>query len=97
VSGDDGQSGRDGRALVDAYEAMRRAALGCAAPGGAVGGLALLQRRGLAAWMCAAEAVRRSSWRTPEPTPAASTVGPAAELVTMLAHMVMAQAEEVRR
>jgi len=84
-----------GSTLVAEYEQLRSAALGTTATGWSGRGLAVFVRRGLAAWMHVAGAVRSSSGAS-SPPPSSSgaiTAVPevaAPEMVTILTRMVLA-------
>ncbi len=90
--------GEEGRSpLVAEYEQLRSAALGTTAAGLPGRGLAVFVRRGLAAWMHVAGAVRSSSGAS-SPPPSSSCVVTAVpevaapEMVTILTRMVLAAA-----
>jgi hypothetical protein len=85
----------DGHVLAERYEALREAAVGSGRPGDGVCGLALLMRKGMAAWMKSVveERVRNAA------IPAASSAirqfhGIEQTLVDIVASMALATALE---
>ena len=99
----DDRGRRDGWALVADYEEVRSMVVGSGALTAPVKGMALLRRRGMAAWMQAAGGVATGSCGRRERQPVWQTQRPAAELVTLLAQVAMAASvqparmEETRR
>jgi hypothetical protein len=84
--------------LAGAYEQLRRDAIAPPACGGSLQGLAILMRRGMAAWMQACATVAPSPAVLPTPVNVAAAVFPTVrcEVVDVLAAMALMTALEVR-
>jgi hypothetical protein len=84
--------------LAGAYEQLRRDAIARPASGGSLHGLAILTRKGMAAWMQACATVTPSAAVLPAPVNVAAEVFPTVrrEVVDVLAAMALMTAPEVR-